>query len=73
MLLAALPIHGEAQPVVKAARIGYLSPSSAAADALQSEAFRQGLRALGYVEGQSVLVETLWENWSSGGGRFVNT
>ena len=57
VLLAALPIHGEAQPAAKVARIGYLSPSSAAADAAQSEAFRQGLRALGYVEGQSVLVE----------------
>ena len=57
MLLTALPIHGEAQPVAKAARIGYLSPSSAADDAVQSEAFRQGLRALGYVEGQNILVE----------------
>ena len=57
MLLAALPIHGEAQPLARAARIGYLSPSSAAADAVQSEAFRQGLRALGYVEGQNILLE----------------
>ena len=57
MLLTALPIHGEAQPVAKAARIGYLSPSSAADDAVQSEAFRQGLRALGYVEGQNILLE----------------
>jgi putative ABC transport system substrate-binding protein len=56
-LLAAVPIHAGAQPAAKVARIGYLSPSSAAADAAQTEAFRQGLRALGYVEGQSVLVE----------------
>ena len=57
MLLTALPMHGEAQPVAKTARIGYLSPSSAADDAVQSEAFRQGLRALGYVEGQNILLE----------------
>jgi putative ABC transport system substrate-binding protein len=57
VLLTALPIHGQAQFVAKAARIGYLSPSSAAEDAVQSEAFRQGLRALGYVEGQSILLE----------------
>ena len=56
-LLVLLPILGEAQPVAKIARIGYLSPSSAAADTVQSEAFRQGLRSLGYVEGQSVLLE----------------
>jgi putative ABC transport system substrate-binding protein len=57
VLLAALPIQSEAQPAAKAARIGYLSPSSLAEDAVQTEAFRQGLRALGYVEGQSIFVE----------------
>ena len=56
-LLVLLPIHGAAQPVAKVARVGYLSPTSAMADAVQSEAFRQGLRSLGYVEGQSVLFE----------------
>src|SRR6185503_8053294 len=56
-LLVLLPIHGAAQPVAKVARVGYLSPTSATADAVQSDAFRQGLRALGYVEGQSVLLE----------------
>src|SRR5262245_47187328 len=51
------PMLGAAQPAPKVARIGYLSPTSAASDAGQSEAFRQGLRALGYVEGQSVVLE----------------
>jgi hypothetical protein len=46
VLLTALPIQGEAQPAAKATRIGYLSPSSLAEDAVQTEAFRQGLRAL---------------------------
>jgi putative ABC transport system substrate-binding protein len=57
VLLTALPIQGAAQTAAKTARVGYLSPSSAAADSVQSEAFRQGLRALGYVEGQNVLLE----------------
>ncbi len=58
LLLAALPLAAQAQQATKAARIGYLSPASAAADASHKEAFRQGLRALGYVEGQNVLIET---------------
>jgi putative ABC transport system substrate-binding protein len=46
----------EAQPPANA-RIGYLSLLSADADAAQREAFRQGLRDLGYVEGQNVAIE----------------
>ncbi|GAA4348937.1 ABC transporter substrate-binding protein [Variovorax defluvii] len=41
----------------KVPRIGYLAAVSAAADAPRLQAFRQGLRDLGYVEGQSILVE----------------
>ncbi len=65
LLLVALPLAGEAQHTAKAARIGYLSPASAADDALHKEAFRQGLRALGYVEGQNVLIEARYAD-----GRF---
>ena len=60
VLLAALPIHGEARPAAKIVRIGYLSPSSAAADAAQSGgifAQRAHLRAARLVEGQNVLLE----------------
>ena len=38
-------------------RIGFLSPSSADLAAPNIEAFRQGLRELGYVEGQDVALE----------------
>jgi putative ABC transport system substrate-binding protein len=48
---------GETQPSPKVSRIGYLSPLSADADAPNLTAFREGLRALGYVEGQSVLID----------------
>jgi putative ABC transport system substrate-binding protein len=51
------PVLSEAQQAAKVARIGYLSPFSAAAEAAQREAFRQGLRDLGWIEGRSVVVE----------------
>jgi putative ABC transport system substrate-binding protein len=38
-------------------RIGYLAAVSAAADTPRLEAFRQGLRELGYVEGQNIVVD----------------
>ena len=44
-----------AQP--KVARVGYLAAVTAAADAPRLEAFRQGLRELGYVEGQNLVIE----------------
>jgi putative ABC transport system substrate-binding protein len=46
----------QAQPT-SIARIGYLSLLSASADSAQLDAFRQGLRELGYVEGQNAIVE----------------
>jgi ABC-type uncharacterized transport system substrate-binding protein len=46
-----------AQQVAKVARIGYLSINLAAATPNLHEAFRQGLRDLGYVEGRNVVIE----------------
>ncbi|MGH7390059.1 MAG: hypothetical protein ACREM3_11485 [Candidatus Rokuibacteriota bacterium] len=54
--LVTLPFAAEAQPTRKAPRIGFLSatpPSGSPA----LEAFRQGLRELGYVEGQNITVD----------------
>jgi hypothetical protein len=50
-ILFAAPLAAEAQQATKIARIGYLVFDRAAAPHLQ-EAFRQGLRDLGYVEGR---------------------
>ena len=44
----------------KVPRIGYLSPGAAVSN--PNEAFRQGLRDLGYVEGKNCLVEYRWGN-----------
>ncbi len=54
--LLAAPLAAEAQQAAKVARIGYLSPNLAASPHAP-EAFRQGLRDLGYVEGRNVVIE----------------
>jgi putative ABC transport system substrate-binding protein len=48
------------QPAAKLARIGWLSPVSRAEDAARLNAFRQGLRDLGYVEGKHIVIEARW-------------
>jgi putative ABC transport system substrate-binding protein len=49
--------HAEAQPPTKAARIGHLAPDSASALGARMDAFRQGLRELGYVDGKNIVIE----------------
>lgn len=56
-LLMAAAALAQAQPAKKVPRLGYLAAVSASADAPRLEAFRRGLRELGYVEGQSIHVE----------------
>ena len=60
LVAAALP--AQAQQAVKAARIGFLSPSSSSDARIRDvlEVFRQGLRELGYVEGRSITIEARW-------------
>src|SRR5262249_30486056 len=54
MLVA--PLLAVAQPVGKVPTIGFLNPSSAAATARNFAAFTQCLRALGYIEGQTIAI-----------------
>jgi putative tryptophan/tyrosine transport system substrate-binding protein len=54
--LLAAPLAAEAQQAGKVPRIGYLATNLAAALHLL-EAFRQGLRDLGYVEGRNLVIE----------------
>ena len=59
--LLASPLAAETQPR-KVPRVGYLSPGSPSDPGRQRrfEAFRQGLRELGYVEGQDIVIESRW-------------
>ena len=56
-LLFALSFPAQAQQAKKVPRIGYLSALSQPADSYRSEAFRQGLRELGYVEKKNITIE----------------
>ena len=60
--LLAAPLAAEAQEARKAYRIGLLSPTS---QSPSIEAIREGLRTLGYVEGQNLVIE-----YRSAEGRF---
>jgi putative tryptophan/tyrosine transport system substrate-binding protein len=55
--LVAAPLAGEAPQAGKARRIGYLDQGSAARNTPLLEAFRQGLRDLGWIEGQNIVIE----------------
>ena len=58
--LAAAPLAAAAQQPRKVPRIGYLGNSSPALERDRVEALRQGLRDLGYAEGQNILIEFRW-------------
>jgi len=47
----------DAQQPTKVPRIGYLSATSPSTSPARTEAFRQGLRELGYVEGKNIVIE----------------
>lgn len=51
------PLATRAQQPARVARIGYLSNLSASTAASYVEAFRAGLRDLGYVEGKNFVIE----------------
>jgi putative tryptophan/tyrosine transport system substrate-binding protein len=55
-----VPLAAEGQPVGRLPRIGFLGNSTAALEANLVGPFREGLRDLGYVEGQNILIEYRW-------------
>src|SRR5581483_4280887 len=56
-LLFGLCLPAEAQQSSKVLRIGVLNATSASASAARIDAFRQGLRDLGYEEGKNIVIE----------------
>jgi putative ABC transport system substrate-binding protein len=64
--LLVMSLTATAQPVGKLPRIGVLSPEpppTATAPSVALDAFRQSLRALGYVEEQTILLEYRYAAW----------
>src|SRR5438034_6756017 len=59
-MLFALCFSAQAQQPTKVPRIGFLSSLSPGAVSARMDAFRQGLRELGYVEGKNIVIESRW-------------
>jgi putative tryptophan/tyrosine transport system substrate-binding protein len=56
-MLFAHCFSASAQQPAKVPRIGFLTGSSLSSQLARNEAFRQGLRELGYVEGKNIVIE----------------
>jgi len=63
-MLFALCLDVKAQQLGKVRRIAYLTAASPSAMATWTEAFREGLRDFGYVEGKNIIIE-----WRSAEGK----
>ena len=57
---SATGVMAEAQQPKKVPLIGYVDAGSPASTGHRAQAFVQGLKALGYVEGQNVTIEYRW-------------
>src|SRR5215813_8402339 len=64
-MLFALCVEAQAQQQTKIPRIGFLSGISRSVNAARIEAFKQGLRELGFVEGKNIVIE-----WRSAEGKL---
>jgi len=58
--LSLAPLAAEGQSAAKHPRVGYLGTGSASADAQLHEAFREGLREHGWIDGQNLVIEYRW-------------
>jgi putative ABC transport system substrate-binding protein len=60
LVLLTAAFAAQAQPLAKAPRIGYLGTGTVSTAGRALAAFQQGLRDLGYVEGQNIVIEYRW-------------
>ena len=58
--LLSVPLAAKAQPIGGTVTIGYLGNASPALEAELVDAFREGLRQLGYVEGHNLVIRYQW-------------
>ena len=65
----ALCLPAEAQQPGKIPRIGYVTAASPITASSQSEAFREALRKLGYVDGKNIVIEWRYADGRSERGR----
>src|SRR5438309_8996812 len=65
LVLGFMPLAGGAQQAGKVPRVGVLYPGGSAPLSLRMEAFRQGLRESGYVEGNTVAIESRYADGRS--------
>ena len=61
--LVVAPVISEAQRAAHMPRVAFLNPFSPTSPAVCPAGFRQGLRDLGYVEGQNILLEYRYAEW----------
>src|SRR4030095_14840015 len=66
LALVGAPLAATAHPPGKARRIGFVSMRSGPADNPHLDAFRQGLRDLGYQEGRDVVLEVRYADGKQG-------
>jgi putative ABC transport system substrate-binding protein len=66
LALVGAPLAVTAQPPGKARRMGFVSMRSGPADNPHLDAFRQGLRDLGYQEGRDVVLEVRYADGKQG-------
>jgi putative tryptophan/tyrosine transport system substrate-binding protein len=66
VILLTVAVVTEAQQPKKISRVGFIGASSASSGGHYLEAFRHGLRDLGYVEGENIVIEVRWAEGSAG-------
>ena len=60
LLILVTPLAAPAQPAATVPRIGLLDPGSPATSQSRIDAIHQGLRDVGYLEGQNMVLEYRW-------------